>query len=147
MNNLTVLQNYFKTSVRTIYRNKLFSGINIIGLAVSMSVGLLLIAFLAELKSYDRFHENYDRIYRVMNNSKSLKWDGDGNDFASTSVLAARRIQESVSGIEAVTILQSNFDKDLHVGEKTVPIKGMFADEGFFKVFTWEFLEATQQPP
>lgn len=140
MNNLTVLQNYFKTSVRTIYRNKLFSGINIIGLAVSMSVGLLLIAFLAELKSYDRFHENYDRIYRVMNNSKSLKWDGDGNDFASTSVLAARRIQESVSGIEAVTILQSNFDKDLHVGEKTVPIKGMFADEGFFKVFTWEFL-------
>jgi len=46
--------NYLKTSVRNLLRNKLFSTINIVGLAISMSVGLLLIAFVLDLHSYDR---------------------------------------------------------------------------------------------
>ncbi len=48
-------------------RNKLFSSINIVGLAISMSVGLLLIAFVLDLRSYDRFHKNGERIYRITN--------------------------------------------------------------------------------
>ena len=48
-------------------RNKLFSSINIVGLAISMSVGLLLIAFVLDLLSYDKFHKNGERIYRITN--------------------------------------------------------------------------------
>jgi len=48
-------------------RNKLFSSINIAGLAISMSVGLLLIAFVLDLRSYDRFNKNGERIYRITN--------------------------------------------------------------------------------
>ncbi|HYG19070.1 MAG TPA: permease prefix domain 2-containing transporter, partial [Ohtaekwangia sp.] len=62
-----MIGSYIKTSGRSIVRNKLFSAINIIGLAVSMSVGLLLIAFTSDLFLYDRFHEKGDRIYRVSN--------------------------------------------------------------------------------
>lgn len=138
MDNLIVLRNYFKTSVRTIYRNKLFSGINIVGLAIAMSVGLLLVAFLAELKSYDTFHANYDRIYRVTNTLKASRFDANG--FASTSVLAGKKIQEDVSGIEAMTLIRAYFDKDVHVGEKTIPMNGIWADAGFFQVFTWELI-------
>lgn len=138
MSNITVFQNYFKTSVRTIARNKLFSTINIVGLAISMSVGLLLIAFITELKSYDTMHANYDRMYRV--NNIYRRSNGDEGQYASTSVLAGRRIQESVSGIEALTIVRANFNKDLHVGEKTVPVEGVLADEGFFQVFSWQVL-------
>ena len=60
-----MLGSYFKTSTRSMVRNKLFSAINIVGLAISMSVGLLVIAFLTDLLSYDSFHEKKDRIYRV----------------------------------------------------------------------------------
>ncbi len=52
-----MIGSYIKTSARNISRNKLFSAINIVGLAVSMSVGLLLIAFVHDLMSYDRFNE------------------------------------------------------------------------------------------
>ncbi len=62
-----MIASYFKTSARNLMRNKLFSAINIIGLAVSMSVGLLLIAFVLDLRSYDRFHEHGERIYRITN--------------------------------------------------------------------------------
>lgn len=138
MSNFTVLHNYLKTSTRTIYRSKLFSGINIVGLAISMSVGLLLIAFLAELKSYDKFHRDFDRIYRVTNMHQRLT---DGPDpYASTSVMTGRKIQEQATGIEALTILRAYWDKDLKVGDKTVPLEGMWADEGFFNVFTWDVL-------
>lgn len=138
MSNFTVLHNYLKTSTRTIYRNKLFSGINIIGLAISMSVGLLLIAFIAELKSYDKFHRDYDRIYRVMNMHQRLK--EDPNPYASTSVLAARKIADQATGIESQATIRAYWDKDVKVGDKTVPLEGIWADEGFFKVFTWTVL-------
>jgi len=70
LNNITttiMFKNYFKTSLRSIARNKLFSAINIVGLAISMSVCLLMIALFAEIKSYDRFHENAHQIYRFNN--------------------------------------------------------------------------------
>ncbi len=62
-----MIGSYIKTSGRNLMRNKLFSSINIVGLAISMSVGLLLIAFVLDLRSYDRFHKNGDRIYRITN--------------------------------------------------------------------------------
>ncbi len=63
-----MIGSYLKTTMRVILRNKLFSFINILGLAISMSVGLLLIAFVLDMYSYDRFHENSGRIYRVSSN-------------------------------------------------------------------------------
>lgn len=56
-----------KTAARNVRRNKLFSFINIVGLAVGMSAGLLLIAFVPDLRSYDRFHANGERICRITN--------------------------------------------------------------------------------
>src|SRR5262245_7144521 len=58
-----MIKSYVKTSGRSILRHKLFAGINIIGLAISMCVGLLVISFLSDLYSYDDFHEKKDRIY------------------------------------------------------------------------------------
>src|SRR5688572_574331 len=57
-----MIGSYIKTSTRIILRNRLFSSINIIGLAISMSVGLLLISLLSDMNSYDKFHKNHDRI-------------------------------------------------------------------------------------
>jgi putative ABC transport system permease protein len=75
---------YIKTSVRTITRNKLFSLINIVGLAIGMSVGLLLIAFAHDLLSYDTFNEKGNRIYRITSHAKFKQ--GYSSTFATTSV-------------------------------------------------------------
>lgn len=137
LNNLTttiMFKNYFKTSVRSIARNKLFSAINIIGLAISMSVCLLMISFISELLSYDKFHENADRVYRLKTDNQYLQ--SDSQHFASTSILAGKRVQEDVPGISSSVIMKNGFGGDVTIEDKILPISGLWATEDFFKVFT-----------
>lgn len=143
MNHLTIIQNYFKTSFRNLAKNKLFSAINIIGLAISMSVGLLLITFVTELKNFDTFHANYDRIYRVNNTYHA---PGEEPDYyASTSILAGRKIETTLSGVEDLVIINRAFRRDLVVGEKTLAIKGLWASDGFFRVFSFDLLSGNAE--
>lgn len=138
MNHLTIIRNYFKTSFRSLAKNKLFSTINIMGLAISMSIGLLLITFVMELKQFDTFHTKYHRIYRVINTYQA---QGErAEPCASTSILAGKRIQTSLPGIEDLVILNRNFRKDLETGEKVLPLRGLWASEDFFRVFSFELL-------
>src|SRR6478609_4211668 len=95
-----MIGSYVKTSGRSILRNKLFSTINIVGLAVSMSVGLLLISLLSDMTAYDRFHEKGDRIYRVVSRYQYLD-QMDGNSYASSSPMVGREVKENIPGVEA----------------------------------------------
>jgi putative ABC transport system permease protein len=130
-----MIGSYFKTSRRSLVRNKLFSFINVFGLAVSMSVGLLVIAFISDLSSYDDFHEKKDRIYRVITSHQPT--GQRGMHFASTSVKAGRIIRESVPGVGDLTILRSGFSGDATAGAKTLPVEGIWADDSFLRVFTF----------
>ncbi|ASZ15098.1 ABC transporter permease [Chitinophaga pendula] len=134
-----MIGSYVKTSGRNIMRNKLFSFINISGLAISMSVGLLLIAFVLDLHSYDRFHKNGDRIYRITSTLTS-KNEQNGK-FASASFKAGRLIRDKVSGIEEVTVMRNDFSGDAAVGDNVLPIKGFWAEPSVFKVFTFPMEE------
>lgn len=134
-----MLGNYIRTSGRIIARNRLFSFINIIGLSISMAVGLLMIALLSDMGRYDKFHENYDRIYRVISKRKYLGQESNRN-YASTSLRAALAIQESVPGIEDITVLYRGFNGDMKSGDKTVALSGHWANESFFKVFTFPMI-------
>ncbi|GAB2577667.1 ABC transporter permease [Spirosoma areae] len=134
-----MIGSYLKTSRRSLVRNKLFSFINIFGLAVSMSVGLLVIAFITDLRSYDDFQAKKDRIYRVITTYQNL--EQPAMDLASTSVKAGKKIRESVAGVEDVTILRNGFSGDAHVGETTVPLEALWADDSFFRVFTFPLLK------
>ena len=60
-----MLKNYFKIGARNLRRHKGYTFINITGLAVGMACCLLIVLFVQDELSYDRFHEKADRIYRV----------------------------------------------------------------------------------
>lgn len=128
-----MLGSYIKTSSRTIIRHRLFSTINIIGLAVSMSVGLLIIAVVSDLSSYDQFHEKKDRVYRVISNQEDM-------GAATTSVKAGRKIKETFHGVEEITLLRREFRGEANIDGKVLPVSGMWADESFFKVFTFPLI-------
>jgi putative ABC transport system permease protein len=134
-----MLGSYIKTSGRSIVRNKLFSGINIIGLAISMSVGLLVIALISDFHSYDNFHENKDRIYRVTTAHQHSS--NPPMNLATSSVLAGKRIKESVTGVEKVTLMRRGFGGDAKVDETVIPLSGIWADDAFFSIFTFPLLQ------
>jgi ABC-type antimicrobial peptide transport system permease subunit len=134
-----MIGSYIKTSGRNVMRNKLFSAINVVGLAISMSVGLLLIAFVLDLYSYDRFHKHGDRIYRITN---AVSSNGVQNGkFGTTSIKTGKLIREKMTGIEEVAILRTDFSQDAKVGDNIVPIKGFWAEPSVFRIFTFPMLE------
>ena len=63
-----MLKNYLKIAIRNILRHKGFSLINIIGLSIGMTVCIIIIQYVSYENSYDKFHDNYENIYRVQFN-------------------------------------------------------------------------------
>lgn len=138
-----LMGNYFKTSVRSIARNKLFSSINIVGMAIAMSVGLLMITYIGESLTFDEFHEKKDRIYRITSTYKSVT--SDAFDLASTSIFIGDRLREEYSGMEKVVTLRRNFRADLAKGENIISVWGMYSTSEFFDVFTFPLLQGNPQ--
>jgi ABC-type antimicrobial peptide transport system permease subunit len=138
-----MIGSYIKTARRNLLHNKLFSAINVVGLAISMSVGLLLIAFVLDLRSYDRFHEHGDRIYRITN---VATFNGErGGKFATTSIKTGKLIREKVPGVADVAIMRNDFSQDAKVGDDVVPIKGFWAEPSLFRIFTFPMLEGNSE--
>lgn len=141
-----MIGSYITTATRNLLRNKLFSTINVVGLSISMSVGLLLIAFVLDLRSYDRFHQNGERIYRVTSVlSANQHQSRSGDTYASASLKAGKLIRERVTGIDrhagAEVTIMHDFAQDANVGGQTLPIKGYWAESSLFRVFTFPLLE------
>lgn len=138
-----MIGNYIKTAGRNLISNKLFSSINIIGLAISMSVGLLLIAFILELQSYDRFNKNGDRIFRITNvttfNSQQ------SSKLANTSIKTGKLIRDKVTGVEEVAIVRDGFLQDAKVGDNILPVKGFWAEPSLLRIFTFPMLEGNSE--
>jgi putative ABC transport system permease protein len=132
-----MIGSYIKTSGRNMVRNKLFSAINIFGLAISMSVGLLLIGLLSDMNSYDRFHKNGERIYRVISKYKYLDQENK-TYYASSSLMAGNEIKENLTGIDGVARLFNGIGGDFKSSGKTIPLEGMYADESLFDVFSFQ---------
>lgn len=135
-----MLSSYIKTSGRSIMRNKLFSAINIVGLSVSMSVGLLMIGIMSDIFSYDKFHENSDRIYRITSNYQWLDNKND-NSNASNSMMVGKAMQENFPEVEKTTVLHTGFGGDLQYGETTVSLNGIWANEFMFDVFSFHLVQ------
>jgi putative ABC transport system permease protein len=132
--NWIMIGSYVKTSMRNVQRNKLFSTINIVGLAISMSVGLLLIAFVHDLLSYDKFNEHGKRIYRITSHARFQ--EGSGEKFASTSLMAGKLIHEKISGIEETVIIGTECSGDATVNNNVVPLTGIYAEPTMLRIFT-----------
>lgn len=129
-------KNYLLIALRVLRKNRLFSLINIAGLAGGLAIGMLIILVLGELRSYDRFHPEGDRLYRVITHRESR----DRSDFATTPLPVGDYLRESVPGVEAVVRLRSNFGGDVVAGEETHSFRGLLAEAGFFELFGFELL-------
>jgi putative ABC transport system permease protein len=133
-----MIGSHIKTSVRNVTRNKLFSTINIVGLAIGMSVGLLLIAFAHDLLSYDRFNEKGNRIYRITSDAKFR--GGHRDKFATSSIKIGNLIQEKVTGVEEIVMIRTDFSGDAKINDSFIPFTGIYAEPSMLRIFTMPML-------
>ncbi len=131
-----MLKNYFKTGFRNISKHKLFSLINIIGLAIGMSLTLLILVVLDNVKNFDDFQENKDHIYRVY----TEETNPDGKILWATTFSELTNQLELNESIDRITKINSGFTGTVLYKAKELSLSGYFADSNFFSVFSYEFL-------
>src|SRR5258706_1381018 len=91
-NDQPMVKNYFLIAIRNIARNKLFSTVNILGLATGIASALMIFLWVNDELKVDQFHARLNRIYRVMENQKYT--DGKLFTFSSTPGPLAPFIKE-----------------------------------------------------
>ncbi len=135
--NTEMLLNYLKITWRNFKKYTSFSLINIVGLSASMSVCLLIILFLVDQKSYDHFHQNSDRIVRVISDFKSAS-NFNSSLYATSPHVLADLIDEQFPVAEKTVKVRGNFDGEFRNENITVPVSGIYAGDNFFSVFDFE---------
>ncbi|MEQ8473855.1 MAG: FtsX-like permease family protein [Marinoscillum sp.] len=143
MNQLSMLRNYTVVAFRNIKRQKLFSAINIIGLAISMAVGLITISFITEMESYDEFHTNLNRLYRI--GTTRTNHINDSNDYASTSLLLGDRLEEEYAAADQVVSMFKGLWGDLNKDEKLFNFSGLYTSHNFFEAFSFTLKSGNPQ--
>jgi len=122
-----MFRNYFKIAIRNIVRKKGFSFINIIGLAIGITVFALIMIYVSGELSADKFHNNIDRVYRVERQEK----------FGITSIPLMTRIMEAIPEIEKGTRLMP-YPGYLKRGDNYTLERFVFVDSSFFEIFSFE---------
>ncbi len=130
-----MLKNYLTIAIRNILRHKTYSFINIIGLAVGMAAFILILLFVGHELSYDRFHENAERIYRLLRVSEIHGKTDTGYHLPAPLLPSlAQEFPEIASfirverlGKKSVTYQEQSFIEDQFI----------LADPAFFQVFTF----------
>ncbi len=133
-----MLQNYLKIAFRNLLRNKVYSFINIVGLAVGMAVAMLIFLFVSHEVSFDKFHVNGDRIYKV--NSEEKYGEQTVQTSSMTSKLAPILKEDNSEIIDFVregTISDIVFKNTQNPSLKFVGLFN-FVDKSFFSVFSFK---------
>ena len=131
-----MFKNYFKIAFRNLRRNKIYSFINIAGLSIGLACAMLIILYVKDEVSFDKFHKNVNNIYRIVSKNKHEgKTYQDGN----TGYLQGPRFTKNVPGIQSFVRVQSHTE-DIKKGTEIVPQDLLYVDSNFFSVFTFPLL-------
>src|SRR5450432_4245700 len=129
-----MIKNYFVVAFRNLKRNKLFSLINIGGLAIGLAACWLIALYVANETSYDNYHANAIRIFRVVQHGE---WKGGNFHLAVTPPAMAPALKNEFPEIEQTVRLDMEgggtityIDQRLEVGDI------IFADSSAFKLFS-----------
>ncbi|HEX6892892.1 MAG TPA: ABC transporter permease, partial [Chryseolinea sp.] len=136
-----MLSNYIKVAIRNLLRQKGFSFINIFGLALGISCTALIGMWVNDELSYDRFHHDFDQIYRITATLPEMKVHA-----AVSSAPMAFAFNTEIPEVEdAVRI--SEYRRDLvQVGDVKFEEKGIiYADSNFFKMFNFPFVKGDKE--
>ncbi|MCH8123879.1 MAG: ABC transporter permease [Bacteroidetes bacterium] len=138
-----MLRNYLKTALRSMRRQVGFSSINLLGLTIGFAAAFFILLWVQDEKSYDRFHLDADRTYRVMRNWHQS--DGYISTAPSLPMPLAEVLASDFPEIENVSLFSYEFDHALTSGNIVFRETGRYAGADFFEMFSWGLLEGSPE--
>jgi putative ABC transport system permease protein len=139
-----MLRNYITIAVRNLLRNRYFTAINILGLAIGLGSCILIFSYVKHQLSFDRDHPHADRTYRV---NQTAIWTPEGGIMSSTSLPLAYTLEHEFPEVEDATRINTPMPQlvryDAGDGEVTVFYETsiLAADSNFFSFFAFPLRE------
>lgn len=135
-----MIKNYIKTAWRSLKKNKAFTAINVLGLALGLTACLLIVLYVVDELSFDRYNIKADRIYRV---NEDLKLGNNSVKYAVCMPPLAQTLKADFPDVEdAVRIRKISFHVKKGI-ESILEYNAAFADPSIFNVFTLPMINGT----
>ena len=129
-----MIKNYIKTAFRSLLKNKGFTAINVLGLALGLATCLLIVFYVFDELGYDSYNKNLDRLYRV---NSDIKFGGNDKSYAVSPAPTAAALVADFPEIEQVTRFRDRGGYKVRKGTQNIQEDRMiYADPSVFKVFT-----------
>jgi putative ABC transport system permease protein len=133
-----MFKNYFKIALRNLARNKIYSFINIAGLSIGLACAMLIILYVKDEISYDRFHKNVNNVYRIV--TQGIDKNGaKGRKDPNTGYLQGPRFAQNVPEIKYFIRVQSG-NENIKTGTEIKDQDLLFVDSTFFDAFSFPLL-------
>ncbi|HKR06188.1 MAG TPA: ABC transporter permease [Bacteroidia bacterium] len=132
-----MFKNYLKISLRHAKKNKGFSLINIFGLSLGMTCAILILLWVQDEVTYNRFHEKYTTLYQVMDNQT---YEGKTYTFSAVPGLLAGALKDEVPEIKNTARADWGNRWLFTLGEKTIYDDGRLVDPSYLDMFTFPML-------
>jgi|KBSSwiS6_1023812.scaffolds.fasta_scaffold00838_2 putative ABC transport system permease protein len=142
-----MFKNYFKIAWRNLGKNKVFSFINIFGLAIGLTCCILITLYIVHEMSYDRYHKNSDRLFQL---GTFFVKDGPSDPLPNTPAPMAAAMKQEFPEIENAARILALFAEDKTIlqyrpatgdPKSFYETKGYIADSTFFRLFDYHFIE------
>ncbi len=140
-----MLKNYLKTSFRNLLRHKSYTFINVLGLTVGLVTSIFILLWIIDELSFDRFHSNADRIFKVMVNNTYP--DGMIETYPATPAKLKDVIVQEIHEVELAA--QYSMETELLVRHETKAYNeiGIYADPTLFKILSFPIVKGSESKP
>ena len=133
-----MIKNYFKTAFRNLVRNKVYSSINILGLSLGLACAMLILLYVKDEVSFDRFHKDVNNIYRIT--MKRVKPDGSVDGMGGYSgYMPGPAFTAGIPEVKSFVRFQSD-QKDIKMGNEIESQEMIAVDSNFFSTFSFPLL-------
>ena len=140
-----MFKNYLKTSFRNLLRHKSYTFINVLGLTVGLVTSISILLWIIDELSFDRFHSNADRIFKVLVNNTYP--DGKIETYPATPAKLKDVIVQEIPEVELVA--QYSFETEMLVRHETTAYNevGIYADPALFKILSFPIVRGNETKP
>src|SRR5664279_2994662 len=132
-----MIRNYLKVAFRNLLRNKGFSIINISGFAIGMASAILILLWIQDELSYDRFHKNPERLFQLWS---SDELDGGIRSLVFTPQMLAPALKHDYPEVEDAARIGWSYPTLFSYQDKKLKINGSWADPSFLTMFNFPVL-------
>ncbi len=139
-----MIKNHMKIAWRNLIKDKQFTFLNVLGLSAGLACALLIFLWVHDESSYDKFFENDDRVYQLM---ESRTYDGEAHATEASSGLLSDAVKQQVQGTEyaaAVAPPEWFSQYTLSAGDKNIKASGQYTGKDYFNIFSFKLIDGNR---